>query len=66
MQSVKIVVWEVDGHWVGYLQNYPDYWTQGKTLQDLRDHLIDLHKDVTGGGIPGIRRVEDMVLPCVD
>jgi len=62
MQSVKIVVWEEDGGWLGYLQDYPDYWTQGETLADLRAHLKDLHEDITSGAVPGIRRVEDLVV----
>jgi predicted RNase H-like HicB family nuclease len=62
MQTVKIVVWEDDGAWLGYLQDYPDYWTQGETLDDLKEHLADLHHDVTSGAIPGIRRVEDLVV----
>jgi hypothetical protein len=57
MQSVQIVVWEEDGAWLGYLQDYPDYWTQGETLEDLREHLRDLYRDITSGKIPGIRRV---------
>jgi hypothetical protein len=62
MQSVKIVVWEEDGGWLGYLQDYPDYWTQGETLDDLKEHLKDLYRDVTSGSIPGIRRVEELVV----
>jgi len=62
MQSIKIVVWEEDGAWLGYLQDYPDYWTQGETLEDLREHLKDLYRDVTSGSIPGIRRVEELVV----
>jgi len=38
MQVVKIVYWEEDGAWIGYLQDYPDYWTQGESLEDLREH----------------------------
>src|SRR5436309_765704 len=30
-QTVKVVVWKENGSWLGYLQEYPDYWTQGKT-----------------------------------
>ncbi len=63
MRSVKIVVWEEDGGWLGYLQDYPDYWTQGDSLEDLKDHLRDLFEDITSGTIPGIRKVEDLVLP---
>ena len=61
-QTVKIVVWEDDDSWLGYLQEYPDYWTQGKTLEDLKKHLKDLYRDVTSGEIPGIRKVEDLVI----
>jgi predicted RNase H-like HicB family nuclease len=62
MQVVKIVVWEDEGAWLGYLQDYPDYWTQGETLDDLKEHLKDLYQDVTSGTIPGIRRLEDLVI----
>ena len=47
MQTVKIVYWEEDGAWLGYLQDYPNYWTQGETLDDLREHLRDIYDDVT-------------------
>ena len=54
MQVVKIVVWEEDGALLGYLQDYPDYWTQGNDLQDLKDHLHDLYRDIASnrGGKP--------------
>jgi predicted RNase H-like HicB family nuclease len=55
MQTVKYVYWENDGTWIGYLQDHPDYWTQGETLDDLKDHLKDLHHDLTTGVLPGIR-----------
>ncbi len=53
MQTVKYVSWEEDGAWLGYLQDYPDYWTQGETLEDLKEHLRDLYADLTSGQIPG-------------
>lgn len=56
MPAVEIVYWEEDGAWLGYLREYPDYWTQGEDLEDLREHLRDLYRDVTSGEIPGIRR----------
>jgi predicted RNase H-like HicB family nuclease len=62
MNVVKIVFWEDDGAWLGYLQDYPDYWTQGETLDDLKDHLKDLYLDIIGGFIPGIRKVEELVI----
>ena len=62
MQVVKIVVWHEDDAWVGYLQDYPDYWTQGDSLDDLKEHLKDLHADLSAGLIPAARRVEDLVV----
>ena len=62
MRTVKIVYWEEDGAWLGYLQEYPDYWSQGETLDDLREHLKDLHRDMSGGHIPGIRMVDELVV----
>ena len=62
MRVVKIVVWQEEEAWIGYLQDYPDYWTQGETLDDLKEHLKELHDDLSTGSIPGARRVEDLVL----
>jgi predicted RNase H-like HicB family nuclease len=62
MSVVKIVVWEEEGDWLGYLQDYPDYWTQGDSEEDLKEHLKDLYAHITSGSIPGIRRVEDLVV----
>lgn len=63
MQTVKVIVWEEDGGWLGYLEEFPDYWTQGQSLDDLRDHLRDLYADLSSGAIPGARRVEELVVP---
>ena len=63
MQTVKYVYWEEDGGWLGYLQDFPDYWTQGATFDDLVEHLKDLYIDLTSGQIPGIRKVGELVVP---
>jgi predicted RNase H-like HicB family nuclease len=63
MPAVKFVYWEEEGAWIGYLQEYPDYWTQGETLDDLKEHLRDLYHDMTNGSIPGTRKVAELVVP---
>lgn len=62
MQVVKIVVWQDSGEWLGYLQADPDYWTQGETLDDVKEHLRDLFADLSEGLIPGARHVEDLMI----
>ena len=62
MATAKIVYWEDDGNWIGYLQEFPDYWTQGDSLEDLNTHLRDLYQELTSGELPGIRRVGDIAV----
>lgn len=62
MQSVKFVRWQEGDAYLGYLVDYPDYWTQGETLDDLKAHLADLYKDLTSGELPGIRKVDELVV----
>jgi hypothetical protein len=62
MQTVKFVYWKDGKYWLGYLQDYPDYWTQGKNLKDLKEHLKDLYKVLPSGQIPGVRRVGELVI----
>ena len=63
MHMTKIVYWQDGEEWLGYLQDYPDYWTQGETLEDLKEHLRDLYQDMTSGDLPGIRKVDELVVP---
>ena len=51
---------EPDGLYLGYLTDYPDHWTQGENLNDLKDHLRDLLKIFGSDEIPGIRKVEEL------
>jgi hypothetical protein len=60
--TVKIVHWQEGKWWFGYLQDYPDYQTQGKSLKELRENLKDLYRDIRSGEIPGIRKVDDLLV----
>jgi predicted RNase H-like HicB family nuclease len=63
MHTIRYVHWQDGNEWLGYLEDYPDYWTQGETLEDLIDHLKDLWSDLSGGYIPGARKVGELVVP---
>lgn len=62
MHSVKFIYWEEDGGWIGHLEEYPDYWTQGSTLDNLREHLKDLYGDLADGRIPAVRRRGELIV----
>jgi predicted RNase H-like HicB family nuclease len=61
--TTKFTFWqEEDGKFLGFLNDYPDHWTQGETLQDLKEHLRDLHETFSAGAIPGIKKVAELEL----
>lgn len=49
MQAAEIVCWKESDAWIGYLEAWPDYSTQGESIEDLREHLEDLYLDLTSG-----------------
>jgi len=51
---------ESDGRYLGYLNDYPDHWTQGENLDNLKENLRDLLKIFGTEEIPGIRKVEEL------
>jgi len=54
MQTTRYVYWQDGDLWLGYLEEYPDYMTQGETLDELQLNLRDIHQELTSGVIPGI------------
>ena len=56
MASLGYTYWQDDDSWLGYLDAYPDYMTQGTCLEDLKEHLLDLFRDLSSGAIPCVRR----------
>jgi predicted RNase H-like HicB family nuclease len=58
--KVRYVYWQEGDHWLGYLEEFPDYWTQGESLEDLKEHLRDLHDDLSNDRIPEVRRTAEL------
>ena len=56
----KYVYWKDEDMWLGYLEAYPDYMTQGETMEELEENLRDIYKELTGGNIPYVRKVAEL------
>lgn len=60
MKTIRYVYWQDGDYYLGYLVDYPDYWTQGMTKDELIENLKDLLKDIGSGEVPYIRKVEEL------
>lgn len=52
MNTMRYVHWQDGDQWIGHLESFPDYWTQGESLEELETHLKDLYNDLSTGQIP--------------
>lgn len=60
MHTQKYVYWQDGDTWLGFFEEYPDYWTQGKTIEELEENLMDVYSELTSGTIPCVRRVAEL------
>jgi len=44
METKKFVYWQEGNIWIGYLEEYPDYWTQGESVEKLKENLRELYQ----------------------
>jgi len=47
--KTRIIYREENGWYVGHIQEYPDYETQGKTLDELKKNLLEIYSDIKEG-----------------
>ncbi len=60
METKRFIYYEENGIFVGWLEEYPDYRTQGETMDELRANLLDLYKCLTSGQISCVRKVGEL------
>ncbi len=61
-KTLKFTYWQDGEYFLGFLNDYPDYYTQAKSKEELVNNLKDLLADVESGDIPYIRKVEELVV----
>ena len=62
MKNVQYTFWQDSDFFLGFLNDYPDYETQGYSKEELLENLQDLLKDLESGEVPFIKKVEEMVI----
>jgi hypothetical protein len=62
MEKIKFTYYQEKDFWVGWLEEYPDYRTQGVTLEELKENLKDIYEDLNSGKIPHVRKSGELVV----
>jgi predicted RNase H-like HicB family nuclease len=62
MKTMRYIYWQDGNMWLGYLEEFPDYMSQGESLEELQENLKDIYQELTSGNIPGVRKVAELQL----
>jgi predicted RNase H-like HicB family nuclease len=62
METLKFIYYQENNMWVGWLEQYPDYRSQGGTLDELKENLKDIYAELSVGEIPHVHRRGDLVV----
>jgi predicted RNase H-like HicB family nuclease len=62
VRTMKYTFWQDGEFFLGYLNEYPDYWTQAYSKDELLENLRELLVDMESAEVPFIRKVEEMAV----
>ncbi len=62
LETRRFIYYQEDDFWVGWPEDYPDYRSQGTTLDELRENPQEIYLELTSGRIPCVRRSAALVV----
>jgi predicted RNase H-like HicB family nuclease len=62
MKTLRYTFWQDGEFFLGFLNDYPGYETQGYSKEELIENLKDLLKDIESSEIPFIKKVEEFIV----
>lgn len=62
METKKYIYYKEDDAFIGWLEEYPDYRTQGDSPDELKENLLDIYRELTAGTIPLVRTVGELIV----
>jgi len=62
METKKFIYYQEEDMFVGWFEEYPDYRTQGVTIEELKENLMDIHHDLNSGYISCVHRVGELLV----
>ena len=46
MEKKKVIYYQEEDMWIGWFEEFPDYRTQGESLEEFKDNLRDIYKEI--------------------
>ena len=62
METKKFIYYQEDDMFIGWLEEFPDYRTQGETFDELKENLQDIYTELTSGRIPKVFQVGELLV----
>ncbi len=50
-KAQEYVYWQDGEMYLGYLKEYLNHWTQGETMGELEENLLDIYDTLTSGAV---------------
>jgi predicted RNase H-like HicB family nuclease len=60
--KLKMIYWKSDKFWLGKLLDHPEIMTQGETLEELEENMIDAYKLMALEDVPKDHKIIDLPL----
>lgn len=62
MNKQKITYWQDGKFWLGYIDEYPEYVTQGLSFDELIENIKDIYHDIKNDLVTGKRKTIELEL----
>lgn len=62
MKTIKYTWWQDGEFYIGFLNDYQDYETQGYSREELMENLRSLLQDLESGEVLYVRKTEDLLV----
>ena len=60
METKKFIYFQDDNMFIGWLEEFPDYKTQGESLNELQENLKDIYEELASGRIQNVLHVGEL------
>jgi len=60
--KLKMVYWKGEKFWVGKLVDHPEVMTQGRTLKELEENIIDAYRLLFLDEVPEVHETKEIVV----